>query len=102
MTAPFAPHVAEELWESFGHEGGIFHGAAWPSFDPEKARVREIEVAVQVNGKLRGSIKGPPGMAREDAEERARRDENVARYLDGANVRRVVFVPDRLVNFVIG
>jgi leucyl-tRNA synthetase len=102
MTAPFAPHVAEELWERLGHEGGIFQGAAWPSFDPEKARAPEIEVAVQVNGKLRGSIKGPPGMPREDAEARARRDENVARYLDGANVRRVVYVPDRLVNFVIG
>jgi leucyl-tRNA synthetase len=102
LLAPFAPHIAEELWERLGHEGGIFKGAAWPSFDAEKARVREIEVAVQVNGKLRGSIKGPPGMSREDAETRARKDENVARHIDGANVRRVVFVPDRLVNFVIG
>jgi leucyl-tRNA synthetase len=102
MTAPFAPHMAEEIWERFGHAGGIFDGASWPTFDPEKAKVDEIEVAVQVNGKLRGSIHGPPGMPREDAESRARNEENVARHLDGANVRRVVYVPDRLVNFVIG
>jgi leucyl-tRNA synthetase len=102
MTAPFAPHVAEEIWESLGHTDSLFGGAHWPSFDPEKAKVQAIEVAVQVNGKLRGSIAGPPGMAREDAEARARAEENVARYLDGAQVRRVVYVPDRLVNFVIG
>jgi leucyl-tRNA synthetase len=102
MTAPFAPHIAEELWELLGHEGSIFDGARWPAFDPEKARVQEIEVAVQVNGKLRGSVFGPPGMSQADAEARARADQNVSRYLDGGKVRRVVFVQDRLLNFVIG
>jgi leucyl-tRNA synthetase len=102
MTAPFAPHIGEELWEWLGHSESIFAGASWPTFDPEKARVREVQVAVQVNGKLRGSIQGPPGMDRDEAEARARREENVARYLDGSHVRRVVYVPDRLVNFVIG
>ena len=102
MISPFAPHIAEELWERLGNEGSVFQGANWPAFDPDKARVREVAVAVQVNGKLRGSIQGPPGMSREDAESRARREDNVARYLDGASVRRVVYVPDRLLNFVIG
>jgi leucyl-tRNA synthetase len=102
MTAPFAPHIGEELWEWLGHSESIFVGASWPTFDPEKARVREVHVAVQVNGRLRGSIQGPPGMDRDEAEARARREENVARYLGRAQVRRVVYVPDRLVNFVIG
>jgi leucyl-tRNA synthetase len=102
MTAPFAPHIAEELWERLGHPQSIFEGANWPAFDPEKARVREVEVAVQINGKLRGSIFGPPGMAEADAVTRARREENVARHLDGATIRRVVYVADRLLNFVIG
>jgi leucyl-tRNA synthetase len=102
MVAPFAPHIAEELWERLGHEGSIFQGAGWPAFDPEKARVREVEVAVQINGKLRGSIFGPPGMAEADAVARARAEENVTKHLDGATVRRVVYVPDRLLNFVVG
>jgi leucyl-tRNA synthetase len=102
LTAPFAPHIAEELWARLGKQGSIFDGANWPAFDPEKARVQEIEVAVQVNGKLRGSIFGPPGMSQADAAARARADQNVSRHLDGATIRRVVFVKDRLLNFVVG
>jgi leucyl-tRNA synthetase len=102
MSAPFAPHIAEELWERLGHSTSIFDGANWPAFDPEKARAQELQVAVQINGKLRGTIQGPPGMDQVEAESRARADENVARHLDGATLRRVVFVPDRLLNFVIG
>ena len=56
MVAAFAPHMAEELWEHFGHEGSIFDANAWPAFDPEKAAESTVEIAVQVNGKLRGTI----------------------------------------------
>ena len=100
MVAPFAPHLAEELWEHLGHEGSIFDGAHWPAWDPEKVREREVEIAVQVNGRLRGSIQGPPGLPREEAEARARSEENIARHLQDAEVRRVVYVQDRLLNFV--
>jgi len=102
MLAPFCPHVTEELWERLGGEGSIFDGARWPSFDEEKAREETVEIAVQVNGKLRGTVAGEPGMEEERAVALARGDENVARFLDDGSVRRVIYVPDRLVNFVVG
>ncbi len=101
MIAPFAPHLAEELWERLGHDRSIFEGANWPSYDDEKARETSVELAVQVNGKLRATVKGPVGIAQEEAEELARSDDNVARHLEAAVVRRIVYVPNRLVNFVV-
>ena len=101
MVAPFCPHVAEELWERLGHETGIFESAPWPEFDPEKARETRVEVAIQVNGKLRGTVFLAVDAGREVAEDAARAEENVARHLEGAAVRRVIHVPNRLVNFVV-
>ena len=101
MVAPFAPHLAEELWERLGHEGGIFEGAQWPTYDPDKTKRTTVTVAVQVNGKVRATIEGPAGMDEEDALAEARAHENVARFLDGATVRRVVYVPDKLLNLVV-
>ena len=102
MVAPFAPHMAEELWERLGHEGSIFDGGNWPDFDPEKAVESTVEIAIQVNGKRRAAIQMP-----KDAEEAivvaaARADENVRRHLEGVQERRVIYVPGRLVNFVVG
>jgi len=102
MVAPFAPHIAEELWERLGHEGGVFGRARWPEYDPEKARRRIVKLAVQVNGKVRGTIEGPSEMSREDAEALARQQENVARFLENGSVRRVIYVPGRLINLVVG
>ncbi len=102
LVAPFAPHVAEELWERLGHRESIFADANWPSYDPAKTVESTVTVAVQVNGKLRASIdvaKGAPEAAVVGA---ARADENVARHLEGAEERRVIYVKDRLVNFVVG
>jgi leucyl-tRNA synthetase len=101
MIAPFAPHMAEDLWERLGHEGGIFEGANWPAYDEAKTRETSVKLAVQVNGKLRATVTGPVGMDQDAAEAAARSDENVARYLDGATMKRVIYVPNRLLNFVI-
>ena len=101
MIAPFAPHMAEELWALLGHEGSIFDGANWPVFDESKTRETSVKVAVQVNGKLRATIEGPAGMDQDAAEAAARSEENVARYLDGATLKRVIYVPSRLLNFVV-
>lgn len=100
MIAPFAPHLAEELWEKLGHTRSVFAAANWPSFDPAKARAETAEIAVQVNGKLRGTVEVPLGSSREEVEALARRQPKISRYLTGDTVRRVVFVPDRLLNFV--
>jgi len=101
MIAPFAPHVAEELWEHLGHDGGIFDRANWPTYDEAKTRETSVKLAVQVNGKLRATVEGPAGMDQDAAEAAARSDENVARYLDGATLKRVIHVPNRLLNFVV-
>ena len=101
MIAPFAPHMAEELWARLGHDGGIFEGANWPAFDEAKTRETSVKLAIQVNGKLRATVEGPAGMDQDTAEAAARTDENVARYLDGATLKRVVYVPNRLLNFVV-
>jgi len=102
MVAPFAPHLAEELWARLGHDESIFDGATWPEYEPEKARRDTLELAVQVNGKLRGTVAGTPGMNEDEAVALARADENVSRHLENGDVRKVIFVPDRLVNFVVG
>jgi leucyl-tRNA synthetase len=101
MLAPFAPHIAEELWERLGHPGSIFDGVNWPAFDPAKAAATSVTVAVQVNGKLRASISVAKGAAEADVVAAARADANVARHLEGVNERKVIYVKERLVNFVV-
>ena len=102
MIAPFAPHMAEEIWEHYGHEGSIFDGKNWPSYDEAKTVESTVKVAVQVNGKLRGTIGVAPDTAEAEVIAAARADENVARHLEGVEERRVIHVPGRLVNFVVG
>ncbi|MEX1257930.1 MAG: leucine--tRNA ligase [Gemmatimonadota bacterium] len=101
MIAPFAPHIAEELWERLGHQAGLFEGASWPGFDPEKAKENTITLAVQVNGKVRGTVPLPVGASEEAALAAARAEPNVARHLEDAELRRVIYVPDRLLNLVV-
>ena len=101
LVAPFAPHMAEELWRRLGHEESIFDGANWPSFDPAKAAEQVAKVAVQVNGRVRGTISTPVGADTETVAALARSEPNVARHLEGMEVRRTIHVPDRLLNFVV-
>ncbi|HUP53281.1 MAG TPA: leucine--tRNA ligase [Longimicrobiales bacterium] len=102
LVAPFAPHIAEELWERLGHTESIFDAPNWPEFDPAKATESTVTIAVQVNGKLRGSIDVAKGATEAEVVAAARAEENVVRHLDGATERRVIYVEERLVNFVVG
>ncbi|MGH7554164.1 MAG: class I tRNA ligase family protein, partial [Longimicrobiales bacterium] len=108
LVAPFAPHIAEELWERLGNERSLFAGSAtgtasnWPSFDAAKAIADMVELVVQVNGKVRAKLPMARGTDQEQAEAAALADANVARFLNGATIRKIVFVPDRLINLVIG
>ena len=102
LIAPFCPHLAEELWARLGHTESIFQGANWPAWDPEKTVEDTVTLAIQVNGKVRATVKIPAGTPEAEALQRARQEANVSRYLDGAEIRRVIYVPDRLLNLVVG
>ena len=100
LMAPFAPHLAEELWEKMGGPYSIFD-QKWPQWD-EKALVRdEVEIVVQLNGKIREKIMVPSGLDKTQTEEAAMKDEKVIRLLEGKTVVKVIAVPGRLVNIVV-
>ena len=101
MLAPIVPHVSQVLWEALG-EAGLVMDAAWPEADASALETDEIQLVVQVNGKLRGQVRVGKDASREDIERLALAEENVARHIEGREVRRVVVVPGRLVNVVIG
>jgi leucyl-tRNA synthetase len=101
MVAPLAPHIAEELWSRLGHaESLAFH--PFPVADEQYLVDETIEVPVQVNGKVRAQVTVAADVSDEDLEAAARADERIARLLEGATVRKVIVVPRRLVNFVVG
>jgi leucyl-tRNA synthetase len=100
LMAPFAPYLAQEIWEEIGREGPVFR-QQWPAFDAELAKEDEAEIVVQVNGKLRSKIMAAFGTSREELEARALADEKVKPYVDGKQVVKVISVPDKLVNIVV-
>ncbi|MXZ22197.1 MAG: class I tRNA ligase family protein, partial [Caldilineaceae bacterium SB0665_bin_25] len=104
MMAPVFPHVSEELWQRLadGGDAASVHLQAWPQADPEKAEEEEITVVVQVNGRVRDKLSVPPNTAEEELESMALASNNVQRWMDGKQVRKVVVVADKLVNIVIG
>ena len=99
LVAPMAPHLAEEAWAASG-QAGLIAEAAWPEVDPALLVADEVTIAVQVNGKLRDTLTLPKGLAREDAEAAALASEKVVSFLAGKLPKKVIVVPDRLVNLV--
>ncbi len=100
LLAPFAPHIAEELWELLGHEQSLTY-ENWPEYDEEKLVENEIEIPVQINGKLRAKIKIPTGAETDQMQALAEADETVQSHLSGKTVVKVIAVPGRMVNFVV-
>jgi leucyl-tRNA synthetase len=102
MLAPFAPHVSEEMWQGLGHEDGLLDGAAkWPTANEELARKEELEIPVQVNGKLRSRIRATPDTSEADLRAAALEDEKVRGLTEGREIVKVIVVPQRLVNVVV-
>ena len=101
MLAPLAPHMAEELWQRMGHETSLAY-EPWPQADEKWLVDESIKLAVQVNGKVRGTISVPADAEKDSILAMAREDDTVARHLDGKTIRREIYVPGRLVNIVIG
>jgi leucyl-tRNA synthetase len=101
MLAPVAPHLAEELWHQMGREGSV-HVQPWPAVDEEAAKAEEITLVVQVNGKLRDRVTVPVGLGEEEMKQRALATEGARKFIEGQTVRKVIVVPGRLVNIVVG
>ncbi|NNE45152.1 MAG: leucine--tRNA ligase [Rhodothermales bacterium] len=100
LLAPMAPHMAEELWHRMGNKESLAF-ASWPSVDEQLLREEQVHVAVQVNGKVRGSVAVAPDADKEVVLAAARADVNVARHLEGKVVRREIYVPGKIVNLVV-
>ena len=100
MLAPMTPHIAAEMWEMLGYEDGQWT-AAWPAFNAELTRETEVEIVVQVNGRVRGKLKVAAGMPEQEVVALARAELSVAPHLDGKRVVKHIFVPDKLVNLVV-
>jgi leucyl-tRNA synthetase len=99
LVAPFAPHIAEELWERLGHKASVFDGG-WPKFDPALAAQETIQLVVQVSGKTRGTVSVAPGVTQEEAMIAAKADPAIAKFLTG-EPKKVILVPGRLLNVVL-
>ena len=101
LLAPFAPHIAEELWQVHGHDS-LIHQQPWPQADPTALEVDEITLVIQVMGKTRGTIQVSSQANRKDLERYALKSEVGQRYVVGKTIRKVIVVPGKLVNFVVG
>src|SRR6058998_1628760 len=100
MLASYAPHLAEELWAALGHDRSIFY-ASWPKYDATLAAAGDVEVVVQVNGKVRGRVTVSRGATEAQVVALALKDESVRKFVNGKPVRKTVYVQDRLLNFVV-
>ncbi len=100
MLAPMTPHLAEELWEMLGHTEGLSN-TSWPAFDPELARDEEVEIVVQVNGRVRARLRVAAGLGEADLIPKALAEPAVAQHINGKRVVKQIVVPDKLVNLVV-
>jgi leucyl-tRNA synthetase len=100
ILAPFAPHLAEELWHLIGGKKSI-HLENWPKYDPEKIKEKNFELVIQINGKVRAAVSAPMDITEEEARELALSQERVKTFLGDKTPRKIIFIPQRLINIVV-
>lgn len=96
---PITPHIGEELWQRLGHEDTITY-EPWPTYDASKLVEDEVEIVIQVMGKVRSKMTVPRDISKEELEEKALADEKVKKWIDGKTIRKIIVVPGKLVNIV--
>ena len=101
VLAPFAPHIAEELWHALGHDTTVCD-ARWPEFDEAYLKEDSVTYAVSFNGKARFNLEVPADTSRDEVERIALAHESSARWMEGKTVRKVIVVPGKIVNIVVG
>ena len=100
LLAPFTPHLAEEAWLALGGRGSV-HQQSWPEYDPSAISIEEVEVVIQINGKVRGRMRVPAGTTEENLLKKARGQQRIGELLEGKKVVRRIVVPDKLINIVV-
>ncbi|MCR4283839.1 MAG: leucine--tRNA ligase [Parcubacteria group bacterium] len=100
LLSPFAPHVTEEIWHELGHKKSI-HIEKWPKYSKAKIKEKSFMLVVQINGKVRDQFEAPLGLSEEDVKDLTLKRENVTNYIKGNSVKRIIWVPDKLINIVI-
>jgi len=100
MLAPMTPHIAEEMWEILGHRNGLWT-ESWPAANPELAKDDDVEIPVQINGKLRGKLKAATGIGEQAIVALAKVDAAIAAHLDGKRIVKIIYVPNKLLNLVV-
>jgi leucyl-tRNA synthetase len=100
LLSPFTPHIAEELWQQLGHDDSILR-QPWPPYDPLLTQEEEVTVVIQVNGRVRSRLMAPASIAEDDLREVALRHERIQEWIAGKAIRRVIIVPQKLVNIVV-
>jgi len=99
LLSPLAPHISEELWKELGGKGDVYH-EAWPTWDKSAVVDEEVLVVIQVNGKLREKLMVPADISEDEIKKMAQESERVSQYIEGKTIRKVIYVPKRLVNIV--
>jgi leucyl-tRNA synthetase len=99
LLAPFAPHITEEIWSSFGHKSSI-HLEEWPQFDESKIKEQSATIVIQINGKVRAQFEAPFGISESEAKNKAISMPEVQKWLTGGEPKKVIFVPNKILNFV--
>jgi leucyl-tRNA synthetase len=102
MLNPMVPHLAEELWEILGHTQDTLAHASWPKFIPELAAEDQVEIVVQFSGRVKARLLVEAGLDKESLEKRVLADPKIKQLLNGQRVLKIVVVPDKLVNLVVG
>lgn len=100
IVSPFAPHICEELWNKLGHKESIFL-SQWPKYDPDFVKDEEIDLVIQVNGKLRDSLRVSADISEGEAKKVSMESEKLKKYISGKEIRKVIFVKGKLINFVV-
>ncbi len=100
LLNPVAPHISEEMWELIGLKGYL-HDTQWPVYDEDKTQDKVIEIPVQVNGKVRGTITIDAEANKDEVIKKAKEDENIIKFLDGKTIIKEIFVPGKIFNIVV-
>jgi leucyl-tRNA synthetase len=100
LLSPFAPHISEEIWHKLGNKKSIFL-EQWPKYNPKKIKEETFELVVQINGKVRDRFNVPFGILQKDAQELTLARENVKKYTNAQQIKKIIFLPNKLINIVI-